>query len=236
MAQRRSSTSVGNRLLRRLSDSDYRLVAEHLEFLELPIRHQIERANYPVSYVYLLEEGVASIVASQPGGLAAEVGLVGREGATGLCVVMGTRRSPFETYMQVAGKGHRLSADALRQLMLESSTLREEFLRSGFALFVQTSRTALANSRNTIDERLARWILMAQDRLDGDEFSLTHEFLALMLAVRRPGVTQALAVLRDLGVIETRRSLLKVVDRAALERASGGSYGQPEISIRENFC
>lgn len=236
MVQRRSSTSSGNRLLRRLSESDYRLIAAHLEFIDLPIRHQIERANYPVSHVYLLEEGVASIVASQPGGLAAEVGLVGREGATGLCVVMGTRRSPFETYMQVAGKGHRLPADVLRQLMLESSTLREEFLRSGFALFVQTSRTALANSRNTIDERLARWILMAHDRLDGDEVALTHEFLALMLSVRRAGVTQALAVLRDLGVIETRRSLLKVVDRAALERASRASYGQPEISIRDNFC
>ena len=129
-----------------------------------------------------------------------------------------------------------LSPLQLRELMLESDTLREEFLRSGFTLFVQTSRTALANSRNTIEARLARWVLMAQDRLDGDEFSLTHEFLALMLAVRRPGVTQALAALRDLGVIETRRSLLKVVDRAALERVSGGSYGQPEIAIRENYC
>ena len=145
--------------------------------------------------MYFIEAGIASVVANGSG-KQIEIGLIGREGMTGLGVVMGNDRSPYDTYMQVAGRGLGINASKLREADERSTALHRLIMKYTDAFLVQTAQTALANGRSKIEERLARWLLMAPDRLESDELPLTHEFLALMLGTQRPGVTIALHALR----------------------------------------
>jgi hypothetical protein len=163
-----------NRILARLSADDFGLLRPHLDAVDLPVRKQLENRNKAIENVYFIEHGFASVVANGTG-RSIEVGLIGREGMTGLAVVMGTDRSPHDTYMQAAGDGQRISSAKLRGAMERSSALHRSFLHYGHA-FVQTAQTALANGRSKIDERLARWLLMAQDRLDSERCSSRMSF------------------------------------------------------------
>lgn len=180
-----------NRLLMALSAADLDLLKPNLEIMALDLRFVLESANQPIRYVYFPESGFVSIVAHTKGDRRIEVGVVGWEGMSGVSVVLGGDRSPNETYIQAAGSGSRISVEKLTEALERSSSLRRCLLRYVQAFLCQTSQTALTNGRANIEERLARWILMAHDRLDGDKLQLTHEFLALMLGVRRPGVTVA---------------------------------------------
>jgi CRP-like cAMP-binding protein len=134
--------------------------------------------------------------------------------------------------MQVAGHGQRIKAAALRHCTNQSATLHRSLLRFSYAFMVQTSHTALANGRSKIDERLARWLLMAHDRVEWDTLPLTHEFLSVMLGVRRPGVTGVLTTLKERGLIEVNRGLITIVDRKGLEKAANGTYGAPVAEFR----
>jgi hypothetical protein len=140
----------------------------------------------PSSTAILLSEGLASIVAGNSH-KRLEVGLIGSEGMTGLPIVLGNDRSPHENFIQVAGEGSRILADKLREAMRQSRSLEKVFLRFAHSFMNQTANTAFSNGTATLEERLARWLLMANDRLEGDEIPLTHEFLSLMLGVRRAG-------------------------------------------------
>jgi CRP-like cAMP-binding protein len=230
-----SRESTPNRLLARLSAADFRLLAPGLTAVELPLRKQLEARNKRIEHVYFIEHGFASVVADGAGHRSVEVGIIGHEGVTGLPVIMEADRSPHETYMQVAGDGQRLSAPDLRHAMEKSPTLRRALLRYAHAFGVQTAYTALANGRSKLEERLARWLLMAHDRADGDELTLTHEFLALMLGVRRPGVTVALTALEQRGLILPKRGAILILDRRGLEQASDGAYGPPEAEFNRLF-
>ena len=226
---------TSNRILRRLSQADFELLAPDLEMIDLPVRKRLEVRNKPIEYIYFPESGFASVVADGNGDRTIEVGLVGREGMTGLAVIMATDRSPNETYMQLGGAGQRLSAARLRECMDASPTLRTALLNYGHAFLVQASHTALANGRSKLEERLARWLLMAHDRIDGDDLTLTHELLAIMLGVRRPGVTIALNPLVSRGFVQTSRGVISIVDREGLEAAANGAYGAPEAEFRRLF-
>jgi CRP-like cAMP-binding protein len=206
----------------------------HLEAVDLPVRKQLEARNKPIETVYFIEHGFASVVANGTG-RSIEVGLIGREGMTGLAVIMGSDRSPHETFMQAGGDGQRIPADKLRQILQEYPALHRSLLRYGHAFVVQTAQTALANGRSKVEERLARWLLMANDRLDGDRVPLTHEFLAIMLGVRRPGVTLALNVLEKRGLIQAKRGTIAIVDRARLRKVSNGAYGAAEAEFNRLF-
>ena len=214
---------MSNRLLARLSRADLRLLADQLEPVELPLYMQLERHNKPVDQIYFLDKGVASIVAD--GRQAIEVGLVGREGMTGLSVVLnGKERAVYETFMQLAGSGQRVSADHLRKAIGRSATLHGAMLQYAHAYMIQTAQTAVSNGRCKIEARLARWLLMAQDRMDGEDVALTHDRLAIMLGVRRSGVTVALQLLERRGLIAHRRGSIAILDREALEQNANGSY------------
>ncbi len=217
-----------NHILSSLSRADFASVEPHLEAILLERRDVLEPSGKPIKHVYFLKAGIASVVATTARDRQIEVGIIGREGMTGIPVVMGTDSSPHSTYMQVAGYGERIAADALRTLMRERASLKECFLRFAQAFMLQTAHTALANGQAKLEERLARWLLMAHDRLDGDEIPLTHEFLALMLSVRRAGVTVALQLLESQGLISATRGLIVVVDRAGLKQVANGLYGIPE--------
>lgn len=225
----------GNRLLSRLQPEDFRRLEPYLEAVELPLRQRLELRNQRIDHIYFIESGIASVVANGVGDHSVEVGFIGREGVTGLAVVMGAERTPHETFMQLAGRGQRLPASELRRAVEESPTLRREFLHYGYAFFVQTAHTAMINVRAKLDERLARWLLMAHDRVDGDELPLTHEFIAIMLGVRRPGVTVALNRLEKDGFIRNSRGVIIIVDRQGLEKSSNGAYGARETEFKRLF-
>jgi CRP-like cAMP-binding protein len=176
-----------NRLLARLPSSYRALLEPHLERVELPVRRPLELRNKRIDHAYFLEDGIASVVATGANDTNIEVGLIGSEGMTGLALVMGANRAPHATFIQVAGTGHRISAEALRQALHESAQLQRVLLRFAHAFFIQTTYTALTNGRSKVEERLARWLLMAQDRVKSAELPLTHEFLAIMLGGDGPG-------------------------------------------------
>jgi CRP-like cAMP-binding protein len=221
-----------NQLLASLRPADLALLQAHLRPVQLALMKKMERPNRRIVSVYFMERGIASIVAVHSDDIRVEVGLIGREGMSGTAVVLGTDRSPHSTYIQVAGGAQRIAANDLRMAMSASASLRSSLLKFVQVLMVQRGETAVANARAHIEERLARWILMAHDRMDDDIVPLTHEFLALMLGVRRPGVTEALQSLKRKQLIETRRNHFVVLDRKGIERVAGEFYGGSEQEYR----
>jgi CRP-like cAMP-binding protein len=225
-----------NLILSSLSRTDYERLQPHLGTVPLRLRQCLEAANRPVQSVVFPHRGIVSVVAiSNNRQQEAEVGLIGWEGMTGLSVVLGTDMSPMNTFVQVEGEAQSIDAPKLRILMAESSTLCEALYKYVHAFAVQAAHTGLATARSTLDQRLARWLLMAQDRVEDDELHLTHEFLGLMLGVRRAGVTVALHALEAEGLIEMRRSSVRITNRAGLVTASAGFYGTPEQYLKRLF-
>jgi CRP-like cAMP-binding protein len=230
-----ATTLTTNRLLSRLSAPDLKLLARHLKPVDLPLRKRLEATDRAIDHVYFPESGFASVVANGTPTDRVEVGVIGREGMTGLAVVLGTDRSPNETFMQNAGKGLRMSATELRNAMRQSATLRDSLLLYTHAFLIQAHQTAKANARSKIEERLARWLLMAHDRIEKDDLVITHEFLSMMLGVRRPGVTVALSLLERTALVSTNRGVISILDRKGLKRAANGAYGVAEAEFNRVF-
>ena len=210
-----------------MSAADKALLQPDLEPVTLALRQVLETPNRPITHSYFIGYGLASIIAKNSH-KRLEVGLIGCEGYTGLPIVLGNDRSPHETFMQMPGEGMRISATKLREAISQSPSLQRALLRFAHAFMNHTSNTALSNGTATLEERLARWLLMAHDRLRGDEIPLTHEFLSLMLGVRRAGVTVALNYLESRGLISLARSRIIITDRDGLKAAANGTYHQPE--------
>ena len=198
----RNSSQSRNQLLAAMSAADFASLQPHLKPVPMALLKDMERPNRRIETVYFMETGIASVVAVQPDETRVEVGLIGREGMSGMAVVLGGDQSPHATYIQVAGEGQRITANELRKAMSASQTLHSLLLKFVQVFMVQTAHTAIANARGHIDQRLARWILMAHDRTGDNTLPLTHEFLSLMLGVRRAGVTEALQSLKRQKLIE----------------------------------
>jgi CRP-like cAMP-binding protein len=191
-----------------------------LEPVEMPMRHVLHAPGEPIGAVHFPETGWVSVLATLEGGDAAEVGVIGREGMVGLPLFHGADRSPFEAMVQSEGTALRLEARAFQDELGRSSALRDLVLRYALAFNVLVAWTAACNGRHQIEQRLARWMLMGHDRSDGDEFPMTHEFLAMMLGVRRAGVTVAAGMLQKAGLIRYERGRMAVTDRPGLEAAA----------------
>jgi CRP-like cAMP-binding protein len=227
--QRQSQASfTRNHLLSVLPADDFESLRPHLERVQLNLRYVLEEPGQPIEHVYFPEPGVASVIAILPSGERMEVGLFGPEGMSGHPIILGADHSPLQSFIQVAGSGIRIKADRLRAVMESSGTLHKLLLRYVHVFSVQVAHTALSNGRQTIDERLARWLLMCHDRVDGDVIPITHEFLALMLGVRRAGVTTAIHILEGAKIIRTDRGRIEILDRAELREGAGECYGVPE--------
>lgn len=221
-----------NRLLAALAPADFALLRPHLHSTTMALLKDMERPNRQIETVYFMEAGIASVVAVQSDETRVEVGLIGREGMSGIAVVLGGDQSPHSTYIQVAGEAQRITINELRKAMRASEALHGLLLKFAHAFMVQTAQTAIANARAHIDQRLARWILMAHDRTGNTDLPLTHEFLALMPGVRRAGVTEALQSLKRKKLIDTGRNQIMMLNRKGIERAAGHSYGLPEKECR----
>lgn len=221
-------TGPRNRLLAALSAVDFSLLQPSLELVEIEARQILETPGAPLTHVHFVESGLVSVVGTAEPDHRIEVGMIGQEGMTGIGVLLGDDRSLNEALVQSAGSAWRVATSALHKAMSESSTLTATLLRYVHVFFSQASQTALANGRGKLDERLARWLLMWHDRLRDDNLVITHEFLALLLGVRRQGVTVALHDLEGRGLIRSTRSLIRIIDRYGLQRAANGFYGAPE--------
>jgi CRP-like cAMP-binding protein len=222
----------GNRLLCRLSPSDLELLTPQLKPVVLRLRQDLERPNEPIRDVYFPDAGIVSVVATNPDASRVETGVIGCEGVSGIAVMLGNDRSPHSTYVQGAGRGMRMSAAELRRAMKASPSLQTLLHKYVQTFIVQTAHTAIANARATLPQRLARWLLMAHDRVQIDQLLLTHEFLALMMGVRRAGVTETLHGLEHRGLVEAARGEVTIRNRRGLEKLAGGYYGVPEAEYR----
>ncbi|GGF85140.1 Crp/Fnr family transcriptional regulator [Rhizobium wenxiniae] len=225
-------TAVRNNLLRLMLPATFSAIVANLEPVDLPRGFELSEPHEEAEYAYFPETGIASIVARSPQGQHAEIGIFGRDGMTPAAVVLDAGSDPFSIFMQVQGDGFRISTGLLKPLLDQDAELKNLLGRYVQALSVQGAFTSLSNAVHHIDERLARWILMCHDRTDGDEISLTHEFLSIMLAVRRPSVTTALHVLEGRKLIYSERGMIIVRDRPALEEFAADAYGESE---REYF-
>lgn len=171
------------------------------------------------------------MVANDKVGNGVEIGLIGREGMTGGAVLLGADRATYDTFMQVPGHGLCIKVADLKRCVTESESLRLSILRFVHAFNIQVAHTAMINSRSMLEERLARWLLVSHDRLEGDELPLTHEFIATMLGVRRPGVTVSIHALQKEGLIQAGRGIITNTDREGLEKKSNGAYGVAEAEL-----
>jgi CRP-like cAMP-binding protein len=216
-------------MLSAMTPGDYALLQPGLEGVTLDRDMVLEEPDAKIKHVYFPNRGVGSIMALSSQGERVEAGIFGREGMSGTSIAMGTDQWPMKTVMQVAGEGYRIDTGRLSQAIGESGSLHRLLLRYGQSLAVQTAYTALANVTYPVEVRLARWLLMAHDRVDGDEVALTHDYLSVMLAVRRPSVTTALHILEGNLFIKGTRGIVTIRDRPALEEFADGSYGKPEV-------
>jgi CRP-like cAMP-binding protein len=218
-----------NFLLQALAPDDRALLSPHLERVPLALRQSLERANQPFDFVYFPEDGLGSVVAKAREGTVLEVGLFGRDGMTGSGLLQGDDQSPFDCYAQMEGSAMRISVQYLTDALTSSPSLTLLLTRYARSLSLQTGFTALANVQSKFDERLARWLLMVHDRAERDSFAVTHEFLAVMLGVHRPGVTVALQILEGEHLIKSIRGKISIVDRDGLIAFTRGAYGAAEV-------
>lgn len=216
--------SEQNRLLAALPLEEYGRLLPQFTPVRLHLRQALIEPDAPISHVYFPREGVGSMLATEQGGEPIEVGTIGPEGFVGLPVLMGAESTPYRTIVQIEGHAWRLSADAFQRVVDERPAVRRLLLRFAQYFTDQISQAVACNRLHTLDERCARWLLLTHDRVGGDAFELTHEFLALMLGVRRAGVSVAMGALQAAGVVRYTRGRVEVLDRPRLEEASCACY------------
>lgn len=217
--------NVRNRLLRLLPPSDLERLWPRLEPVELTLKTVLLAPGAVVESVHFLETGTVSMIAVMEDGTQTEVGLVGPEGMVGLPLLLGVSTSALEGLVQVGGTALRLPAAAFRTALAESPSLLPLLLRYVDAFHFQVAQRAACNGRHQIVQRLARWLLMTHDRVEGDSFHMTQEFMSTMLGVQRPSVTLAIGTLQNACLVRHDRGTVQVLDRPGLEAASCECYG-----------
>ena len=216
----RSTASPRNRLLAALPPEDLARLWPRLEPVQMSLREVLQRPDQPIQAVHFPEHGWASMMTLLADGNAAEVGLIGCDGMVGLPLLLGDDRSPTEAIIQAPGTFLRLGASEFRDEVDRSAPLRTLLLPYALAFQAQVTQTAACNGHHALDQRLARWLLTAHDRADGDTFPMTQEFLAIMLCVHRPGVAIAARLFQQAGLIRYGNGQITVTDRAGLEAAA----------------
>jgi CRP-like cAMP-binding protein len=195
-----------------------------LQPITLKQRAILQEHHRPIEHVYFIERGVASLLARTHRDGQVEVAIVGRFGFVGVAAVLGTMRSPNRCLMEVPGEALRINANDILSVMEETPMVRQYLLNYVHALLIQNTQTALCNIRHQLEERLCRWLLLASDRLDEKVVPVTHDQLAMILGVRRAGVTTALAELEGLGAVAKTRGAEEIVIRDILEAKTCECY------------
>ena len=231
MNDARTYAHVGqNRLLAALPESDAQAVSARLEQISVGLRHMLQEPDEPIRYVYFPIAGVMSLVLDTQEG-AVEVATVGNEGMVGTPLLLGADRSPTQAFCQVPGEVLRMKAQDFMAAVRQSVALHDLLHRYAQALMNQISQSVACNHLHPIEQRMCRWLCMTHDRVGANEFSLTQEFLAQMLGVRRPSVTVVAGMLQKAGLISYSRGRITVLDREGLEGGACECYRR----VRDEF-
>jgi CRP-like cAMP-binding protein len=216
--------AINNVMLLSMPGHEFSLLQPHLQYVELPQHFLFHEPGEKVELAYFLNSGMTSLVVQTTTGKSCEVGIVGREGMVSACLVVDICEAPYRALMQVPGDGFRIIAPALDNVLANCPELKKELLRYVFLQGFQVAQIAACNRLHEIEQRLARWLLMCQDRVDSQVLLLTHEFLADMLGTGRPSVTLAAGVLQRAGLIQNIRGAVRIVNRQGLEQAACECY------------
>lgn len=216
--------NLNNMLLADMSKQDFALIERDLTYVEMPRSYPLNNADQVIEYCWFIESGIASVVATSAEGNETEVGIVGRDGMLDVAVILGVKRSPLRSFIQISASGFKIPVRALRQMTQASPAFHDQLNIYAFSYMMQIAQTALANASFSVEERLARWLLMCADRVGDGEIVLTHEFLSVMLNVRRAGVTLAIQSLERAGFLKAHRGALSITNRAALMRFARDAY------------
>ncbi|HEY0547252.1 MAG TPA: Crp/Fnr family transcriptional regulator [Pyrinomonadaceae bacterium] len=213
-----------NHILSHLPPEDYERIARHLEPVQLSHGQIIQESGAPMKYVYFPTNSMVSLISQTASGESVEVGIVGFEGMANISIILGVDESPHEGLVQIPDGGIRMPAPALREEFRRAGAMHDLLLRYTQGLLLQTSQIAACNRLHTVSERLARWLLMSDDRCACDDLPFTQDFLALMLGTRRAGVTEAALVLHAEGYIKYKRGHIQIIDKEGLRDFSCECY------------
>jgi CRP-like cAMP-binding protein len=215
---------VRNELLLGLPSSESNLILPQLTFVQLRTHDILEDPGELIKYAYFVNSGLVSVLSMMENGKSVEVGITGKEGCTALPMAVGLKTSLLRLVVQIQGTAFRISSQGLAKSLRQCPVLEKRMQQYSQIMGMLSAQVAACNRLHEVDERLARWLLMSQDRIDGDIVSLTHEFLAHMLGTRRSSVTVAAGVLQKAGLITYNRGSVKIEHRARLEDAACECY------------
>jgi CRP-like cAMP-binding protein len=216
---------VSNIILLSISDNDYSSLRPNLEYVSLPNHLVLHEGGGKLEFAYFPSRGLISLVVVMKDGKTAEAGIVGKEGFTGTPAAVGLSRSPLQAVVQITGDGFRVEVGALQNTLESTPHLQLMLSRYAIVQGMQVAQTAACNRLHDIKERLARWLLMTQDRVDAESLPITHDFLATMLGTDRPSVSLAASILQREQLIEYTRGAVKIVNRKKLEDYACECYG-----------
>jgi CRP-like cAMP-binding protein len=229
-AQARNRTNaagkqIHNRILLAMNDAEFQIIRPHLKYVTLPSHLRLHESHQPFKYIHFPNEGLISLVIVMENGKTVEAGIVGREGVSGMNAVAGLSHGPLREVIQIGGDGFRIKVSDLKQTLGATRNFQQILERYSTILGLHVAQTAACNRLHDIDRRLARWLLMAHDRVDSGTLRITHDFLATMLGTDRPSVSQAAANLQKQNIIQYHRGTVKILNRAALENEACECYG-----------
>jgi CRP-like cAMP-binding protein len=224
---------VHNEILSAIPRAEYEGLSPKLEFVRLKLHHVLHEAGETLKSAYFCNSGMFSVLNVMPDGKSVEVGLIGKEGFSGTPLVAGFRTSHTRTVVQADATAFRIGADALRAALPKNPKLERQLNRYAQLLAVQVTQIAACNRLHEVNERLARWLLMTQDRVGSEHLPLTQEFLAQMLGTRRSSVTVSAGALQKAGLIGYTRGNVTILNRRNLEDAACDCYGLLRRQVRE---
>jgi len=224
-----------NNLLAALPYEDSKLVLRYCEEVELIFSEELCEQGQPVKYAYFPLDSFVSLAMSVPGHASIEIGLVGNEGMLGIQLILGIATSPLQAQVQGEGIALRIEAERLEYALRQSQSLQHGLNRYVYVFMCQLTQTAVCSRLHKIEARLARWLLITQDRAHSDQFHLTHEFLAYMLGVRRAGVSTAAGLLQQQKLIRYRRGDITILDRHGLEKVACSCYATVKELYEQMF-
>jgi CRP-like cAMP-binding protein len=216
---------VGNKVLLSISDEEYALILPHLEFIDMPQHLILYEAGQPLEFVHFPNTGMVSLVIATEDGRTVEVGEVGREGFAGIQATVGINRNQVREIVQISGDGFRARIGAMQSVLQSAAELQRILTRYAVVQGMQFAQTAACNRLHNIEQRLARWLLITQDRVDSPTLAITHDFLATMLGTDRPSVSLAAGILQDKQIIAYTRGAVEILSRTKLEDRTCECYG-----------
>jgi CRP-like cAMP-binding protein len=216
--------AVQNQILKSIPDNEYYSARPHLEFVTLPHHRILHEPSQKLEFVYFPNAGLISLVVAMENGKTVEAAVVGNEGATGIPSAVCLMRSPLREVVQIAGHASRMKVSSLQYVLKSAPHFQMMLSRYAVIQGMQVAQTAACNRLHDVEQRLARWLLMAQDRVDGAPISITHDFLSTMLGTDRPSVSLAAGILQKKKCIEYKRGAVRILNRKKLEGSACECY------------